>query len=62
MTLLKRTTHVIPIRSARSEGRDLVKGSRIEDLRTRIVEGRFVIDLDCIASGVIIDLVLESRI
>ena len=60
MTLSQRKATVIPIRKCddrRSEIRDLLQQSRVERLRAAIAEGRFTIDLERIADGVIIDIV-----
>ena len=60
MALPQRRAVVIPIRMSderRSEVRDLLRKTRLEQLRVAIEEGRFVIDPETIANGVIDDII-----
>jgi len=62
MTLRKAHANVIPLEKnpeRRSEVRDLLRQSRIEQLRNAITSGNYTIDHDKIACHVISDLTNE---
>ena len=63
MALPQRQAVVIPIRKGDercSEVRDLLRKTRLEQLRVAIEEGRFTIDLETVANGVINDIVCKG--